>query len=134
MPLILGAFIYVIYRSETLYFFTWINKVGLTDTVENLRSNRYLQEIKFPIWVKFSLPDALWLFSFNYILLIFWKFDLNRDSAIWLFLSSSIGILSEIGQLIELLPGTFDPFDLGLLLIATLIPFLFMKNSNFKFN
>lgn len=134
LPLIFGGLIYLTFRSETLSLFTWLNNAGQSDIVEMLRSSRFLQAVKLPDWVKFSLPDALWLFSFNYLLLSLWKFDFNRGSSIWLFISSAIGISSEIGQLTGLVPGTFDPIDLGFLLFAAFIPFIFAKNLILKFD
>lgn len=132
LPLIFGGLIYLTYRSETLSLFTWLDNAGQSNIVEMLRSSKFLQAVKLPDWVKFSLPDALWLFSFNYLILSLWKFEFNRDSAIWLFISSTIGISSEIGQLTGLVPGTFDPIDLGFLLFAALIPFIFVKDSILK--
>jgi len=128
LPVILGGLIYLTYRTDTLTMFDWFNKIGLADTVSLLRSNQHLQGLIIPNWIKFSLPDALWLLSFNYILLTIWDFNVNSQSAFWLFLAPLIGLFSEIGQLIGLVPGTFDLVDLALLLIATIIPFLLVKN------
>ena len=128
LPVIVGGLIYLTYRTDSLLMFGWFNKIGLSDTIDLLRSNQLLQNLTIPNWIKFSLPDALWLFSFNYILLTLWNFNLNRQSAFWLFLAPTIGLFSEIGQLIGLVPGTFDLVDLLLLLIATLIPFLLVNN------
>ncbi|MCK9450287.1 MAG: hypothetical protein M0Q90_01180 [Bacteroidales bacterium] len=128
LPVIVGGLIYLTYRTDSLLMFGWFNKIGLSDTVDFLRSNTHLQNLPIPSWIKFSLPDALWLFSFNYILLILWNFNVNRQSAFWLFLAPAIGVFSEIGQLNGIVPGTFDMVDLGLLLIATLLPFLSINN------
>lgn len=128
LPVIVGGLIYLTYRTDSLLMFGWFNKIGLSDTIDLLRSNQLLQNLTIPNWIKFSLPDALWLFSFNYILLTLWNFNLNRQSAFWLLLAPTIGLLSEIGQLIGVVPGTFDLVDLLLLLIATLILFLLVNN------
>lgn len=128
LPVILGGLIYLTYRTDTLIMFGWFKKIGLADTVAFLRSNQHLQTLTIPSWIKFSLPDALWLFSFNFILLTLWNFNVNRQSAFWLFLAPTIGLFSEIGQLVNIVPGTFDFMDLVLLLLASLIPFLFVNN------
>lgn len=127
-PVIVGGLIYLTYRTDTLIMFAWLNKIGLTDTIVFLRSNQLLQNLTIPNWIKFSLPDALWLFSFNYVLLTLWNFNVNQQSAFWLFLAPTIGLFSELGQLVNIVPGTFDLVDLVLLLIATLIPFLLVNN------
>lgn len=129
LPVFVGGLIYLTYRTDTLIMFGWFSNIGLSDTVDFLRSNQHLQNLNIPSWIKYSLPDALWLFSFNYVLLTLWDFNVNRHSAFWLFLAPAIGLFSEIGQLIGLVPGTFDFMDLVLLIIATLIPFLLVDNS-----
>lgn len=128
LPVIVGGLIYLTYRTDTLIMFGWFNKIGLSDSVDFLRSNQHLQNLTIPSWIKFSLPDALWLFSFNYVLLTLWNFNINRQSAFWLFLAPTIGLLSEIGQFFGIVPGTFDIVDLVLLVFATLIPFLLVNN------
>lgn len=128
LPLILGGLIYLTYRTDALLMFVWFNKTGLSDQINFLRTNEQLQNLIIPDWVKFSLPDALWLFSFTYVLLILWDFKINRQSAFWLFLVPIIGLFSEIGQSIGIISGTYDMVDLTLLLIATALPFFQLKN------
>ncbi|MEB2784947.1 hypothetical protein [Algoriphagus persicinus] len=128
MPVILGGLIYVTFRTDTLIMFGWFKALGLSNIVDFLRSNQQIQNLTIPPWVKFSLPDALWLFSFNYVLLTLWNFNVNRQSAFWLFLAPTIGLFSEIGQLNGIVPGTFDIVDLVLLLVATLSPFFSINN------
>jgi hypothetical protein len=130
-PVVLGGFIYVIYRPDHLLMFKWFNKIGILPHIEFLRSSKLLYLLVIPNWVKYSLPDALWLFSLNQIILTLWNFKINRQSVFWFFLSSSIGISSEIGQLVKVIPGTFDLTDLLLLLTATIMPFFLNKfNKN----
>lgn len=128
LPVIVGGLIYLTYRTETLIMFDWFNQIGFADTIGFLRSNQQLQNLIIPNWIKFSLPDALWLFSFNYVLLTLWDFNVNSQSVFWLFLAPIIGLFSEIGQLLGVVSGTFDLLDLALLLIATLIPFILVNN------
>jgi hypothetical protein len=130
LPVFLGGLIYLTYRAETLLMFSWSKYIGFTDFVNFLRTNSQLQDLAIPNWVKFSLPDALWLFSFTYIILFLWDFKINRQSAAWIFLAPTVGLFSELGQLVEIIPGTFDKMDLLLLFLATIIPFSFV--SNFK--
>lgn len=128
IPVILGGFIYIIFRVESLIMFKWFSSMGLATMVQDLRTINVFQNIKLPNWVLYSLPDALWLFSFNYLLLLVWRFKASRDSIAWLLLAPAIGVFSELGQLIKVLPGTFDPIDLALLLIACILSMLFIKN------
>ena len=128
LPLIIGGLIYLTYRTDTLKMFGWFEYIGLSNTVDLFRSNQFLQSLTVPNWIKFSLPDALWLFSFNYILLTLWDFNVTRQSIFWLILAPTVGLFSEIGQLAGIIPGTFDIVDLVLLSIATIIAFLSIIN------
>ncbi len=132
IPLIFGGLIYLTYRVETLKMFRWFDNIGATDFIIFLRTNEILQAISLPQWVKFSLPDALWIFSFTYFMLTIWKFKITKSSAFWIFLAPTIGLFSEIGQLIGLFPGTFDLIDLVLLIVAMAIPFFQLVIINFK--
>lgn len=132
IPLIFGGLIYLTYRVETLKMFRWFDNIGATDLIIFLRTNEISQAISLPQWVKFSLPDALWIFSFTYFMLTIWKFKISKSSAFWIFLAPTIGLFSEIGQLIGLIPGTFDLVDLVLLIIAMVIPFSQLVIINFK--
>ena len=62
LPVIVGGLIYLTYRTDSLLMLGWFNNIGLSDTVDFLRSNQHLQNLTIPNWIKFSLPDALWLF------------------------------------------------------------------------
>lgn len=129
LPVIVGGLIYLTYRTDTLIMFGWFKKIGLKDTIEFLRSNQLLQSLIIPNWVKFSLPDALWLFSFTYVTLFIWDNKMSKQSIFWIFLAPLIGIFSEAGQLIGIIPGTFDKIDLILLLIAAILPFKSQLNT-----
>lgn len=129
-PLIIGGLIYITYRVDTLIMFRWFEKIGLLNLIDTIRSNQQLQSLIIPSWVKYSLPDALWLFSLNYTLFTLWNFKINKQSAFWMISASTIGVFWEIGQLFGIVNGTFDIIDLFFLVIASLI--LFFPITNFK--
>jgi hypothetical protein len=122
-PLFIGGLIYLIFRVQTLNMFSWFDKIGATNFVNSLRSKEVFNSIEIPNWVKYNLPDALWVFSFTYLMLTIWKFKINKSSVFWIFLAPIIGILSEVGQLLGFVSGTFDGKDLFFLIIAMLLPF-----------
>lgn len=130
IPVTLGGLIYITYRSHSLIMFSWFDSLGLSNLIHSFRANEYLQRVIVPGWFKYSLPDALWLYSFVYFTLLIWKFKINARSLFWILLSPVIGIGSEIGQLLKLLPGTFDMVDLLFLLLATILPFV--KTPQFR--
>jgi hypothetical protein len=128
LPVFLGGLIYLTYRANTLLMFDWFKFIGLTDLIFFLRTDNQLQNLSIPNWITFSLPDALWLFSFTYIILLIWDFKITRQSVLWIFLAPIVGLFSEIGQLVGIIPGTFDKVDLILLLLSTALPFYFVSN------
>ena len=128
IPVILGGIIYAIYRTENLKMFKWFKELGIYNEIKNIRDNDGVKTVKMPDWIIYSLPDALWLLSLNFIILIFWKFKINKHSIIWIISTTIIGLYSEIGQYLKIIPGTFDYKDLISLIIAIIVPFLFLKN------
>ena len=128
LPVFLGGLIYLTYRVDSLLMFNWFKIIGLNDLVHFLRTDNILQNWTIPNWVKFSLPDALWLFSFTYIIILLWDFKITRQSAFWIFIAPTVGLFSEIGQLIGIIPGTFDKVDLLLLILSTALPFYSVSN------
>ncbi|NJB83637.1 hypothetical protein [Wenyingzhuangia aestuarii] len=132
LPVFLGGLIYITYRTKSLIMFDWFDKIGLSEYVVVLRTNKQLLNLELPNWIKYSLPDALWLFSFTYITLIIWRCQLNKQSVFWIMLAPIIGLFSELGQLLGFVPGTFDRVDLILLIIAALLPLTFITQTQFK--
>ena len=108
IPLFIGCLIYVLFRTDTLLynklFRNFFSPIGSPKT--------FLQKI-----IIFSLPDGLWAMSYT-MLIFHLRNDKTFKTLIWSILIPVIGILSEIGQLYYLIPGTFDIIDLIMYIIA----------------
>ena len=122
--LIVGGLLYIIYRTEHLLMFSWFHKIGLSPIIENLRENYGEQSLYS--WVKSSLPAALWLFSYLFVIDSLWGKDKSRVYLMFLFALPIIAISSEFMQLVGLLPGTFDYMDL-VNYVATILIFILIK-------
>lgn len=129
-PVMLGGLIYTTYRDSDLLMFTWYDTIGLTRLIEQLRVTVALFSDPISDWIIFSLPNALWMFSFIHALLWVWDFKLERRNLGWMLLATGIGIGTEIGQWVHVVPGTFDPTDLWMLIVATFLPIFFIRDSN----
>jgi hypothetical protein len=127
LPLIIGGIIYMIYRSEKLILFEWCTRIGFNEVISFLRQNFSFQ---LPEWIKFNLPDALWLFSFTSLLIIIWKREVNKGSLFFILLPLFISFCWEFGQYAEIINGTFDIKDLLFYTIATLFAFQNIKKYN----
>jgi len=129
LPLFLGGAIYLFLRSESLIMFDWIKFLGLKDGLDVLRENIISIKFLLPDWVLFSLPDALWVYSFTSVLIIIWNSDIN----VLIFLLSFPLIAGpgvEFLQFLNLFEGTFDFSDL----LLTLLAFLISLKFNLKIN
>ena len=104
-----GGLLYLGARPTSLRLFEWAAELGLGGAVALLRGALGPVLLGLPAWVVGSLPFALWLFALT---------CLTRRST-WVALGPSLAIGAELGQLVELVPGTFDPVDLALLVAAT---------------
>jgi hypothetical protein len=58
------------------------------------------------------------------LVLLIWDFKLHSRSIFWLVLAVGTGLVFEIFQSMQLIPGTFDIMDIASMLIAALIPLL----------
>ena len=111
IPLFIGCLIYVLFRTDTLLY----NKL-LGNFFTPIGSPKtFLQKI-----IIFSLPDGLWAMSYT-MLIFHLRNDKTFKTLIWSILIPVIGILSEIGQLYYLIPGTFDISDLIMYISAPLL-------------
>lgn len=127
LTLLLGGSIYVFFRALSLNMFNWFVSLGLNNSILKIR--RLTQNIKIPDWILFSLPDGLWIFSFVSFQLFIWNNKIEKENCVWLFCLPIMAIISEIGQLVKIVPGTFDSIDLVMYLIGTVLPFFIYNNQ-----
>ena len=121
-PLSIGGLIYILFRTDSLLMFRWLDMLGATAFIQSCRKYM-IDRLNLPDWIIFSLPDALWVFSFTSLMLIIWHGKFSYNSIFWLLLAPIIGLFSELGQLVGIIPGTFDIIDLLLILLSAILPF-----------
>lgn len=121
LPLILGGFIYIIFRTETLIMFHWFKYLNLSNEINIIKNFR--TAYSFPSWFIYNLPDALWIFSYTGISLEIWKHSITRQNIFWIFSIPIIAVLSEFLQLFKIVPGTFDFLDVTFYLLGTISSF-----------
>ena len=121
MPLFLGTSIYTLWRSKTLLVFTWYNWAGLESHVMAIRRGAAPFRHLLPGWFLYSLPDALWVFSFTALIEYIWtSHPLGLGRRLWILLPVCLSVGGEFGQLFHLIPGTFDWADVFAYLAAYL--------------
>lgn len=130
VTLTIGGCIYLFFRSDTLVMFNWVDTISLSNILEILRNYTLPVRENLPNWLVYSLPDGLWISSYVFLMFSIWGETLSGKSIIWLLLIPIAAMLSEFGQLIHIIPGTFDPLDLICYMIGFYLPSLFI----FKYN
>ena len=120
LPIFVGSTIYVLFREKTLLMFDWFSYLKLDFIIDSLRNNFYGYRTYIPKSILFSLPDALWVYSFTMFLSIYFK---NRILLSIIFIGS---ITTEISQLCFVV-GTFDIYDVIYMFALYLIAMYFIK-------
>jgi len=118
LPLGLGSLIYLGWRTSSLRMFDWVDSLGLAGPVSALRNGLSESMPPLPDWVLYSFPDAAWVYSFTAVNWLIWGTTDSRERSFWLALGVLLAAGSELGQWASLVPGTFDPTDLGLIVLA----------------
>jgi hypothetical protein len=125
MMLLMGGMTYLLFRPQTLLMFHVTDAIGLSAAINSMREGISSQ---LPEFIIYCLPGALWAAA--YILTI--DSLMFRQSVMPRILVSGIipviGAVSELLQLIGLLPGTFDVADL----LCYLIPYLLYLSITLK--
>jgi hypothetical protein len=133
IPIIVGGFLYISFRSENLLMFQWVKSIRLTDEISSIRNFTLQGRYWIPKWIYFSLPDALWVYAFSSALILIWKPKSFKILLLTLSIPCILGSGIEILQLFTLFKGTFDTLDLFLCLLAQFLCILFYKLNRKKY-
>lgn len=124
-----GSLIYILFRSSSLKMFIWFERINILSVIKNFRNFTSTYSNILPNFILYSLPDGLWLFSYVSLVLYLWKNELKSENIFWIFSVPLISIISELGQINKIIPGTFDIIDLLMYLLGTILPFIIYKKS-----
>lgn len=115
-PLVIAAFIYLLFRPTTTVVFKLFEILQLDNLVLSLRST--LNPSHFPQWFVYSLPGGLWLLAFQNSISLIKKF--SGKYLIPILLGASLtGIGLEFLQYVNITDGRFDGTDLLFYCLAT---------------
>lgn len=119
LAMLTGGAVYVLWRPKSLVMFAWFDSLGLSSTLEALRAVTSPVRRVLPIWVIYSLPQALWLLSGLLGLEFIWGVRPRTPGhRLWLVALVSLAFGIECGQYVGLIPGRFDRTDVILLLVV----------------
>ena len=124
--MIFGGLIYICFRNTNLLMFTWFKNLDIYDNVVYIRT--LFSNKNFSNWFIYSLPDGIWIYSLTSFMILVWgKTKVKWPNKIWLYVGPILGIGAEVGQLLLIIPGTFDIMDLFLCIIASILPFFIIQ-------
>jgi hypothetical protein len=104
--LIGGLAIYFLFRNRDIVLFTWLPKPPMLDYLFIP-----LKPSAFASFLRFNVPDMLWLLSGILFLRFLWAGQWKWQT-VYIVAFYLIALTIEISQLGENVPGTFDPLDL----------------------
>lgn len=117
--LIIGGLIYVGFRDKSLLMFNWFEQLGIIGEVDAFRG--LVNSEGLYGWVKYSLPDGLWLFAYMFLVDTIWNGSKSISSYIFISSLPFLALLSELLQYFGLVPGVFDWIDVASYLFAILL-------------
>jgi hypothetical protein len=124
--LLTGMAVYFLFRNTNMLLFRWFPNM------------RWLNKVYFPLNSKksvlvsffvYTLPDGLWLLSGIMFLRAVWRRN-HKISNVYALVFCLIAVLFEMFQLFEKVPGTFDVFDLILLVSIAFIEGIIFRYSS----
>jgi len=116
LPVILGASIYLLFRTTDLLMFHWLRSLGFWSQVLSIRE--IVSQIHLSNWILYSLPDGIWVYSSTYLMMMIWRKDLSFTSRIWISAPVTCAIVTEILQVTRTISGSFDFLDLEFNVLA----------------
>ena len=127
LPVFFGGIIYVLFRDKDIIFFEWLDYVGLSNYVLEIRNFFNPKDIIVSNFLTHNLPDGLWVYSFTSCMLLIWGRNNSMTNSKYIIIPLLISCLSELGQLFNFIAGTFDFLDLVFYLFFT-----YLANINYK--
>jgi len=130
LPVFLGITVYTLWGSKHLIIYRWLGD-SVSGNISRIQNSSAIQNIKVPNWIKYNVPDGLWLYSLTTLIIFIWQKKLNIYSLPWILLCPFLAFGSEIGQGLKIIPGTFDVIDLLAYSLATVAASLHLINRNY---
>ena len=117
LSMFFGGIIYLMWRPTTLLMFSWCRSIGIYEYVLHMRLSCDSMKDSFPKWFIFSLPQALWCFSWLCCIHAIWINKSEIHERFWTTLILIISLLAEIMQLFPWISGVYDPVDIVLIVL-----------------
>ena len=124
LPLLFGGSAYLLWRPSSLLMFAWLDQLALTGCIRPAREWGAAIAASVPAWLVMSVPAALWSYAVVSWIGWVWGDEPSAEGKCWMLAASMLGPLSELGQRLQWVPGTFDPVDLVFYFVGVLLAVL----------
>jgi hypothetical protein len=114
----------VLWRSQSLLMFGWFDLFGLHPIVMTAREACSNIRPQIPSWVLYSWPDAAWASTGLLVYAAIWSGSRSSARHFWILLPPVLTIAGELGQLLRIVPGTFDLADVLVCFVAGAASFI----------
>jgi hypothetical protein len=116
MSILIGTLIYVAYGTDTLIINKVLRTLHLGGLIDSLRA--LAPAGLSPL--RNQVPDGLWVFAGTTLMLSVWA-GKHSGAQFWIRCPLFFGIAGELGQYINVVPGTFDVSDIVSMLIGYIL-------------
>lgn len=134
LPITLGTLIYLLFRDKNLLVFHWANALGVYLPITEIRPLFAGMSNYLPPAIIYSLPNGLWAYSFMFFITNIWRDDHGITKSLFLSLVCMLSLGSELGQLVNIIPGTFCLNDLMFYSVGLLLGYVCGNKNPFKEN
>jgi len=124
----LGATIYILWRKDTLLVFSWIQSIGFSEWVDQMRmwSQGILPWI--PEVLLYSFPDGCWTYSYTAAMQLVWRSSTDIAGSVWILGGIAAALCAEFGQKLGIVPGAFDWIDILAYIVSFCFATYFVKD------
>lgn len=127
--MLMALMIYTLWRQPNHFLSYTFEQIGLSHAV--LIAQEGLGTYDAPDWMRYNLPDMLWMLSLVLMIMIIWDFQVSRQSLSWMGMSLIMALVYECLQITAWVPGVFDLLDLLFILLGALpVLLLFIKPNH----
>lgn len=114
--MVMATYVYVSSRSGDMLLYTWLGIDYDNAFFEKIRASSW----SLAPWVKYNLPDGLWLLSFLLFMEAIWMND-KRMKVMFCVPVVAFAFIIESMQFFGIFPGTGDVIDLTFYFVAVLV-------------
>jgi hypothetical protein len=111
LPLIVGFFVYLLWRPTNLWMFVWFDRLGTTSTVHALRELAGPFPPLIPSAVLYNIPAACWGYALSVAIALVWRGQPAYQQWTAWAVVLAIAVGGEVVQVVQEIPGVFDPAD-----------------------